>query len=95
MKYELALVLPGSTTAAQKKTTLETIEKMVKVGEGKILKTDDWGKIELAYEISGNDSGYFLIFSLELEADRAKAFLEKVRLEDGIIRHLLIKQESK
>lgn len=94
MQYELAIVMPGGTTAAQKKSMQETIEKMVKVNEGKILEIDDWGKTDLAYEIKGNNAGYFMIFTLELNQQSAKAFLEKIRLEEGIIRHLFIKKQS-
>lgn len=93
MQYELAIVMPGGTTAAQKKSMQETIEKMVKVNEGKILEVDDWGKTDLAYQIKGNDAGYFMIFTLELNQHSAKAFLEKIRLEEGIIRHLFIKKQ--
>jgi len=94
MQYELAIVMPGATTVAQKKTMQETIEKMVKVNEGKVLNLDDWGKTDLAYEIDGNEAGYFMIFDLELNEANAKSLQEKIRLEEGIIRYLFIKKEK-
>ncbi len=92
MKYELITVLPGDTTPAKKKSATAKIEKIVNILEGKIDKVNDWGKKELAYPIKKNNSGVFLIFDLELSAKAAKELLSKLRIEEELIRHLLIKQ---
>lgn len=88
--YELTIVLPGNATAAKKKDAGERIEKMVKVNGGKVAKADDWGKKELAYEIDKNDSGIFLYFELEMPTEAVKALKDKMKLEDDIIRYLVI-----
>jgi ribosomal protein S6 len=66
LKYELVLVLPGEATSAKKKSATETLEKIVKIFKGKVVKATDWGKRELAYKIKKNNSGVFMIFDLEL-----------------------------
>ena len=93
-KYELTLVLPDKATAAKKKSVSETIEKMVKVFKGKIIKTNDWGEIPLAYEIKKNKNGNFLFFELELEGEFAKQLQDKLKMEEGVIRHLLVRLEK-
>ena len=93
--YELVLVLPEKATPAKKKSVAETLETTVKVFKGKVVKSDDWGKVELAYPIMGNDNGNFLFFELELESASAKQLQAKLRLEEGVIRHLLIKADKK
>lgn len=90
--YELTVVLPEKATAAKKKSLVETIEKMVKTAKGKVKKTDDWGKIELAHTLKDNDSGVFLFFELELEPESVKSLDQKIKLEEGAIRHLLVKK---
>lgn len=90
-KYELALVMGEKTTAAKKKAMVDLIDKMASTLKGKVVSTDDWGERELAYEIEKNKSGYFMIFTLELDSQGAKAIGEKIRLEDNVIRHLLVK----
>jgi len=91
--YELTVVLPGSATPAKQKSAKELIEKLVNTFKGKIKKLDEWGKIELAYIISGNESGYFLHYILELDSDAVKQIDDKIRLEEEVIRYLLVKKE--
>jgi len=88
--YELTLVLPGGATAAKKKSVSETLEKIVKMNKGAVVKTEDWGEKQLAYPIAKNSSGNFLHFELELEGQSLKALGDKLRMEEGIIRHLLV-----
>jgi len=89
--YELTVVLSGNTTVAKKKNTQEAIAKIVKIIGGKVGKVENWGKKELAYKIAKNDSGIFLHFPLELEAEAAKNLDTKLNLEEDIIRYLLIR----
>ncbi len=93
-KYELTVVMAGKATTAQKKSQIETIQKMVNVLDGKILETDDWGEKELAYEISKNKTGQFINFVLELNQTAAKQLPEKIRLEENVIRYLFVSAEE-
>lgn len=93
-EYELTLVLPEKATPAKKKSVIESIEKVVKTIKGKVSKKDDWGKLELSYPIKDNVSGVFLHFKLELEPDSAKNLEQKVKVEDDIIRYLLVRAEE-
>lgn len=91
--YELTLVLPDKATPAKKKQVTETIESMVGVFKGKIKNKKDWGKIKLEYQIKKNASGNFLFFELELDKDKAKEVDQKLRLEENILRYLLVKKD--
>lgn len=91
--YELTVILPGGTTAAKKKSTQVKIEKMVKTLKGKTGRVEDWGERELAYAINKKNTGIFLHFRLELEASAAQTIAGKLKLEEEIIRYLLIKKQ--
>jgi small subunit ribosomal protein S6 len=92
--YELTIVLPEKATAAKKKSATELVEKIVKTVKGEIKKTDDWGKIPLAYPIAKNNAGNFLHFQLELKPEFVKTLEQKIKFEEDIIRHLLVKKEG-
>ncbi|MEJ2441595.1 MAG: 30S ribosomal protein S6 [Patescibacteria group bacterium] len=92
--YELTVVLPGSATAAKKKSVQEAIGKIIKTFNGKVGKVEDQGKKDLAYQIAKNDSGVFLFFPLELSQEGAKALPQKLNLEEDIIRYLLVRKEK-
>ena len=89
--YELTIVLAGTATEANKKAVIESINKMIKSGGGKINKTDDWGKKHLFYQIVKNEDGVFLHFLIELKAEGASEMDSKLRMEENIIRYLLVK----
>ena len=90
--YELTLVLPQNTTAAKKKAVGDTIDKIVKMNKGEVKKTEDWGEKDLAYPIEKNTAGTFMHFELELETQSVKALSDKLRMEEGIIRNLLVRK---
>ena len=89
--YELTVVLPGDVSPAKKKSFSEKIEKLVKVSDGKIDKTDEWGKIDLSYKIKKEESGFFLHFKLSVIPSGVKNLKEKIRIDGDIIRYLLVK----
>jgi small subunit ribosomal protein S6 len=89
-KYELTVVIPGKSTPAKKKSVRSVVEKLIKTFNGKIEKSDDWGERELAHPIKKNDSGMFMHLIVELKSDSAKSIVQKLNLEEEIIRYLLV-----
>ena len=61
-KYGLTIILEGKATSAKKKTVLETLEKNIKMLEGKIEKAEDWGVKELFHQIKKIVKGLTCIF---------------------------------
>jgi small subunit ribosomal protein S6 len=90
--YEMTVVLSGKATAAKTKSIKEKIDKFISAFEGKIDKVDEWGKLDLAYKIEGNNSGNFLHYNIELEPGNIKSLSDKLKMEEEIIRYLLIKK---
>lgn len=93
-KYELTIVLDGKATSAQKKAKTEFLESILKINEGEIVKSEDWGVKDLTFVIDKNHTGAFLYFEIMLDPAKIKELDQKVRLEDGIIRHLLVKADK-
>lgn len=91
--YELTLVLPGKATAAKKKDAVEKLEKLLKINNGKVVNSEDWGVKDLAYSIKKNEAGVFLYFDIELPPQSLKNLRDKVRLDGDIIRYLLVVKE--
>ena len=94
-KYELTVVLDGKTTPAKKKSFQELLEKLVKIGKGKVVKLDEWGVKNLAYKIGKSATGLYLHYILELESGQVKAIATKLGQEGAVIRHLLVRIEKK
>ncbi len=89
--YELTILLDGKATAAKKKRVVDKIKKIITTLKGKVGKLEDWGEKELAYKIKKSTTGIFLHFPLKLNSAAAKAINGKLRLEEEILRYLLVR----
>ncbi|HLL61185.1 MAG TPA: 30S ribosomal protein S6 [Candidatus Nitrosocosmicus sp.] len=83
--YELVLILKDDKEASLKQVTQLLEEK-----KGKIVKTDTWGKKNLAYPIKKNTSGFFYIVNLEAEKDIIQDFKKKLDYNEDVLRYLLL-----
>ncbi|OGM08677.1 30S ribosomal protein S6 [Candidatus Woesebacteria bacterium RBG_16_36_11] len=92
--YELTIIVDGKITAAKKNSIKDIVEKLVESFKGKIVKTDDWGKLELAYKLGKTDSGVYLFYELELENLNVKGLSDKLKVEDSILRYLLVEKSN-
>lgn len=93
--YELALVLPAAATPAKKKAILDKIEKGVSDAGGKLGKIEEAGKRELAYPIKKERQGLFFYAPLSLPAPQVKDFDRMLTVDEGVLRHLLIRLEAR
>lgn len=92
--YELTLVLDGKSQASKRKKVVESVEKILKLFNGKIKKESDWGVKELSYRIGKSDSGLYLHFVIELEPKGVKTLNEKLRTDADILRYLIVKLDK-
>lgn len=90
--YELTVVLDGKATAAKKRATTEKVKKLITTLKGKVGKVDDWGVRPLAYKIKGFETGVYLHYPLELSAQSASVIDDKLRVEEEVIRYLLVRE---
>lgn len=103
MNYELTLIVGGKATTAKKKAVKELVSTLTASKGGKLTSDADWGEMELAYPISTRiagkkvkfDVGTYLYYTLEADPSGVKVIDDKLRVEEDIIRHLLVKEEHK
>ena len=90
-QYELTLVLDPELTSENQKKALAQIKKLITSFKGKANKVEDWGKKTLAYPIRKKTAGIFHLLKLDLPAESIKGLDQKLRLEDNLIRFLLVR----
>ena len=91
--YELTTIIDGNTSPAKQKNVVSSVEKLVKTNKGKIVKTDNWGKKDLAYQLRKSESGLYLFFELELDTNGVKNISSILNTDEEVLRYLLIKKE--
>ena len=91
----MTLVLDPELTSENQKKALTQIKKLITSFKGKAGKGEDWGKKTLAYPIRKKTSGIFHLFKLDLPEESVRGLDQKLRLEDNLIRFLLVRVVDK
>ena len=91
LQYELMVILPPDLADQQLKTRLNDIRTAIKEEGGKIIQEDIAGIRDMAYRIGKFERGYYVVFHFEHDPAKVPTVEKTVRIETGVIRHLLIK----
>ena len=91
-KYEAVVILrPDSETVAEGREFLKGLFS----GDGcKILKEEEMGDRELAYEIGRNRRGLYLFYELETTPESIPAFDKALKLRSEILKYLFVRSEE-
>ncbi|MBI4999629.1 30S ribosomal protein S6 [Candidatus Gottesmanbacteria bacterium] len=88
--YELTLILNSEIDKSSQEKILSKIKKIIADAGGKVGEVTEWGKRQLSYPIKKQKEGVYLFLNLELEGKEAKKIEEKLKLEENVLRHLLV-----
>jgi len=86
--YELTYILPDKISEKEIPQVCQKIKKLIPLG--KILKENFLGRRKLAYPIKKNDFGYYATLVFETEPEILSKMAVKLRLEEDVIRYLLV-----
>lgn len=89
--YELVLVIKTALSETQRKKLVDTIKGWFK--DGKVTKEDSWGQKVLSYPIKKEDSGFYVLLSLESEVGVTPDFEKKILQNENVLRHLLVRKK--
>ena len=93
-KYELAVVVSAKLEDDARAEVIEKVKALVTRFGGNITDVDEWGKKRLAYEIQKMKEGYYYFIHFESETTTPGEIEERIRIMDGVIRYLCVKQEA-
>lgn len=94
-KYELVIILDSDMGEDERKKITTRVEKIVADSQGKLEKVDEWGKREFAYQFNKLMSGFYYFFLFSTDPDQLPIINRKMRLEEKVIRYLLVNNEEK
>ena len=93
-KYELAVVVSAKLEDDARAEVIEKVKALVTRFGGNITDVDEWGKKRLAYEIQKIKEAYYYFIHFESETTTPGEIEERIRIMDGVIRYLCVKQEA-
>ena len=93
-KYELAVVVSAKLEDDARAEVIEKVKALVTRFGGNITDVDEWGKKRLAYEIQKMKEAYYYFIHFDSETTTPGEIEERIRIMDGVIRYLCVKQEA-
>lgn len=93
--YEIMFIVKTTISEDEIKKVIENFSNILTTNGAKIISTKDMGQRELAYEIKKCKSGYYFVYEVEAEDDKAiKEFDRLALINSDVIRHLITKLEK-
>ncbi len=93
MNYELVCILSPKINDQEVEQEIGKIDKILSENKVDNFEKNVWGKKELAYPIEKFFDGYYVQYNFELAPVMIGKIDNKLKLEEKIIRFLIIKQE--
>src|SRR5437773_549859 len=87
--FDSALEEPAITERLDKFHALLT-----KDGKGSVTNVAHWGKRTLAFPIKKRDSGHYVVAQFETAADLLPEYERAVKLDEGVLRYLVVVSEG-
>jgi len=94
-KYELAVVVSAKIEDDERAKVVDKVKALIERFGGQITNIDEWGKKRLAYEIQKMREGFYYFIQFDAETSAPAEIESRIRIMDGVIRYLCVKQDEK
>jgi len=89
--YEVTYIIRPTLEETEIDGRVEHFSELLKQGGGEVVgEIEKMGKRRLAYEIDDTREGYYVVMKFKSEPAAAKELDRQMRLNDDVMRHLLI-----
>ncbi len=89
--YEHTIVLRQDISSSQIKQLTEKYSKLIEKNDGSIVKTENWGLLNLAYIIKKNKKGNYLHFKIEGNGKIIKELEKNESIDKNLLKYMTIK----
>lgn len=93
-KYEILYIIRPDIDEEGKKMLVERFDNVLKENGAEIIESKEWGRRRLAYEIKKYRDGIYHLINLRSEPKAVQEFDRLAKINDDIIRHMIVKLED-
>jgi len=92
--YEIAVVIDPQLSDPEIERFLHTLRQLLAKQDVTIEEEDLWGRRPTAYELQGHQEGYYAFFKVSMPTDKVAAVEQSLKLNESVIRHLVVLEEK-
>tara|TARA_B100000989_G_C19425408_1_gene420524 strand:- start:562 stop:924 length:363 start_codon:yes stop_codon:yes gene_type:complete len=89
--YEHTIIARQDTSPTELKQLTEKYSKIVEKNDGEIVKTENWGLLNLSYLIKKNRKGSYIHFKIKGNGTVIKELEKNETIDKKLLRHLTVK----
>ena len=89
--YEHTIIARQDTSPSELEQLTEKYSKIVEKNEGEIVKTENWGLLNLSYLIKKNKKGSYIHFKIKAKGNVIEELEKNESLDKKLLRYLTIK----
>ena len=91
--YEIVLLVHPDQSE-QVPSMLERYQSLVETNGGKVHRSEDWGRLQLAYTIAKLHKAHYLMMNIECDAATLEELEGVFRFNDAILRHMTVRKDE-
>lgn len=92
--YEVVFIVKQDASASHVESVAQECVSLIKEHSGDVTKTEFCGLRTLAYPIKKNKRGHYVLLNVASEKDGIIEFERRLRLNEDILRFLIVKVEK-
>ena len=89
--YEHTIIARQDVSPAQIKQLIEKYSKIVENLDGDIVKTENWGLLDLSYIINKNKKGNYIHFKIKGESKIISELEKNEKIDKNLLKYMTIK----
>ena len=89
--YEHTIIARQDTSPSEIKQLTEKYSKIVEKNEGEIVKTENWGLLDLAYLIKKNKKGSYIHFKIKGKGNVVDELEKNEAIDKKLLRYLTVR----
>ena len=89
--YEHTIIARQDTSPSEIKQLTEKYSKIVEKKDGEVVKTENWGLLNLSYLIKKNRKGSYIHFKIKCNGEAIKELEKNESIDKKLIRYLTVK----
>ena len=93
-RYESIFIAPPTLTEEQVEELVKQFEGIIAEQGGELLKTDNWGRKRLAYEVQKYTEGFYTLFELNAGPKLIAELERRYRNHESVIKYLSVRMDE-
>ncbi|MFH0787448.1 MAG: 30S ribosomal protein S6 [Pseudomonadota bacterium] len=93
-RYELIFIVQPDLSEEETKTVTDRYLQIITAQKGSIIKTEDWGKRRLAYDINKQSKGTYILVDFYGPGSMIREIERNLKIDDNILKFLTVKTKD-